>query len=259
LYRADSIKKIIETGSYPYKIKFFTEEKLPSHRVYPCVEIVNVRPESERKSYDITEEINSFEVRVYIRYNRTQELETADLYTVENQVISLLKFANISDKLEITSSFEWSRGQINNNKFKIHGIQSTLTVSITEKKSTSGDGTLGGDTTISIGSIGELADISIIDRPDETHITNYEDVFNTARKRINVAPINETSVFFVKIEYSKDRYDKLYEIYENRSKIQFSVKRWADTQTRNGKVSNIQNGAGYDELETILFQIEILP
>ena len=70
-------------------------------------------------------------------------------------------------------------------------------------------GTIGVQTTLTISGISELTDISIIDRPNETHIENTENLFNTARERKGVATINQTDAFFAKFEYTQERWDKL--------------------------------------------------
>lgn len=116
---------------------------------------------------------------------------------------------------------------------------------------------IGSQSTISIDTIPELLDIPIIDRPNETHIDNVENLYNTARERKGVATINETHTFFAKIEYTKIVWEKLHELQLQRKSISFSLKRNTDIQTRNGRLTNISNGAGYDTIETILVQIEI--
>jgi len=259
LYRADDIKNVIKDGAYPYALAFFTQERLPEHRAFPFVEIVNVRPEGERKSFDVTEETNTFEVRVYVRYNRKQELETQDLYTVENEIIRLLKSATLSDSLEINSNFEWNRGDISNNKFKIHGIQSTLTVSITEKKSTSGDGVLGGHSTISIGDVTELQDVVVLSEPVSRNTETNVPYYNASRKLKGYAPVGGAKTRFYEIEYTVPIEAKLEELKESRGKLTLTEKRGDATKSFTALIGNIGIGTrSFDSLTTILVQFDVI-
>ena len=239
-------------GEYPYLISFFTQEIIPEHRRFPFVEIVNVQPKGERKSYDVTEETNSFEVRVYVRYNRKQELETADLYVTENQIITLLKNATLSDQLQITSNFEWNRGQISNNKFKIYGIQSTLTVTITEKKSTSENGTLGGNTALSIGDDVELKNIPVLSSNVRNVQTNAP-LHNTARELKGYAPIVQSHTRHYEIEWSSTIEEKLIKLKNSRDTIQIID----GTVQYNAVIGAINSSVRFDQLKTTTIQFDI--
>ena len=116
---------------------------------------------------------------------------------------------------------------------------------------------IGSNAVLSIGDIVQLQDIPILDKPDETHIKNTQNIYNTARVRKGVATVNESHTFFAKVEYSRTIWEELHNLLQSHSTVSFSVTRGDDTQTRKGVITNMNNGAGYDEVETILFQIEI--
>ena len=259
LFRADEIITILKTGTYPFEFPYVPREQLASQRRYPSAEVVNVQPESSTERFDVTDERNRFEIRLFIKLLRTDDAELQDLADIERQILLQLDAATtLADKQIILEEKTWNRGNIRDNPYKVHGLQSVLTVVILEKKSTSGLGSIGGNTFISISSVAELQNIPIIDRPNETSIETVENLVNTARERKGVATINETHTFFAKMEYTKTRWDKLHQVKSAKTTISFSVIRGVDTQARNGRLTNISNGTvGIDNIETILFQIEI--
>ena len=255
-FRASDILTIINAVTYPIPLTFHAQEILPTHRIFPLCEIDNIKPQSERKKFDVTAETNTFEIHVLVKYNRPLDTETQDLHDIEQSMITLLKNAVLSDQLEISSDFLWARSDIQNNPDEIHGIQSTLRVTIIENKSTSGIGTLGGQGTITIGS---LNDMQLLDKPAERETEINEDLYDTSRKRVGLAPITDTHSWFGEVEYTKTRHDTLKTLKRARAVISNIHKRsGVADQTFNGKIVQISNPAPFDEIETIVVQIEIL-
>ncbi|MCA9828549.1 MAG: hypothetical protein KC444_09240 [Nitrosopumilus sp.] len=149
-FREHEIVQIIDDGTYPYQLPFFTREQKPEQRVYPSCEVVNVSPEGTTQRPDVTEERNRFEIRLYIRYVRDDDTEIDDLDAIEKEIVAKLDAAVLADKTLVLEQKTWSRGPLRNNPFKVHAEQSVLTVLVSEKKSTTGAGTLGGQMTLTL-------------------------------------------------------------------------------------------------------------
>ena len=252
-FRASDIVSIINAVTYPISLTFHAQEVLPSHRIYPLVEVVNVQPEGTVERVDVTDEQNRFEIRIILKYNRSLDVETQDLHDIEKTMLSLLETAVLADKTIILEDKKWNRGQINNNPQNIHGIQSTLTVTVTEKKSTTGDGTLGAQMTYSTTG---LTDIPILDKLEREIETN-EDIYNAARQRKALAPVTDTHSMFFDLESTESRLAQLRTLKRNRTMISHTLKRpnSAD-ETFNGKIVQISNPARFEDIERVTIQIE---
>jgi hypothetical protein len=249
--------QIINGGTYPYPLQFFPHEVLPNHRIFNYVEVVNVQPDGTIENADVTRETNIFEVRILVRYNQFLELETDDLANTEKEILTLLESATLGDKKIVLESKQWNRSEIRNNPNKVHGRQSVLTVRIEEVKSTSGLGNIGGESTITIGS---LTDIPFLDKPAERETEINENVYNTARQRKALSPITDTHSFLGEIENTKTRIDELRTLKRARAVISgITYKRpGVADEVFTGKVVEISNGAPFNNIETIVFQIERL-
>ena len=256
-FRADDIRDILEVGTYPYTLRFLAQEQIAQQRFYPSVEIVNVNPEGSQESFDVTQDVNTVEIIIFLKYNFKLDTETQNLFDIENEINTLLKAATLSNEVELSSSFRWTRTQILNNPHDVHGIQSTLRLTINEVKSTSGLGNIGGASTITIGS---LTDIAFLDKPAERETEINENVYNTARQRKALSPITDTHSFLGEIEYTKTRIDELRTLKRSRDVITpITYKRpGVADEVFTGKVIEISNGAPFNNIETIVFQIERL-
>lgn len=257
VFRSDEIVSVINGGTYPYPLKFFPHEVLPNHRIFNYVEVVNVQPDGTIENFDVITETNVFEVRILVKYNQYLDLETEDLATVENVILDLLEAADLGDKQIVLESKQWQRTTIQNNLTNVHGRQSILTVRIEEVKSTSGLGNIGGESTITIGS---LTDIAFLDKPAEQETEINENVYDTARQRKALSPITDTHSFLGEIEYTKTRIDELRTLKRARAVISgITYKRpGVADEVFTGKIVNISNGAPFNNIETIVFQIERL-
>jgi len=257
VFRSDEIVSIINGGTYPYPLQFYPHEVLPNKRIFNYVEVVNVQPDGTVEGPQITTETNVFEVRIFVKYNQYLDLETEDLATVENVILGLLEAGSLADKQIILESKQWVRTEIRNNPNNVHGRQSTLTVRIEEVKSTSGLGNIGGESTITIGS---LTDIPFLDKPAERETEINENVYNTARNRVALSPVTYTHSFLGEIEYTKARIDELRTLKRNRAVITgITYKRpGVADEVFAGKIADVSNGAPFNNIETIVFQIERL-
>ena len=257
VFRADDIRDTLAVGTYPYTLRFLAQEQIAQQRFYPSIEVINVNPEGSRESFDITQDVNTVEIRVFVKYNFKLDTETQNLHDIETQISTLLKAASLSNNLELASSFRWARTQILDNPHNVHGIQSTLRLTITEVKSTSGLGNIGGSSTISLGA---LSDIPFLDKPAERETEINENIYNTARQRKALSPITDVHTFLGEIEYTKARMDELRTLKRNKAVITpITYKRpGVADEVFSGKIVEISNPAPFNNIETIIFQIERL-
>lgn len=252
-FRAHEIVEIIELGTYPYQFPLFTREQIPAQRRYPSVDVINVQPESTNQKVDVTDERNRFEVRVYIKLSRNDDSEINDLADIEKEIILQLEAALLADKQIVLEQKDWSRGNIKNNPLNVHGIQSTLTVTVLEKKSTTGSGTLGSVITWSTTG---LIDIPILNKLErETEIN--ENIYNTARIRKNASPITETHSIFLDLESTESRLSQMRTLKRNRESISHTLKRPNQSdEVFNAKIVQISNPAPFENIERITIQLE---
>lgn len=147
---------------------------------------------------DITDERNRFEVRVYIRYNRDDDTELKDLFDIEKQILSLLETAVLADKLIVLEQKTWNRGEVKKNPFRIHGEQSTLTVVVLEKKSTTGQGVLGAEMSITLPSSTVIPLLSLNNSPEGF---DFDQNLIDTQERV-VDPTGDRTSLFYEIEDS---------------------------------------------------------
>jgi hypothetical protein len=96
-FRSDEILEIIKVAATPYStsIKYFAQEQIAAQRLYPSVEVSNVKPEFTTEEVDVTEVKNRFLITIYDRYGSNRAKTTENLRTLEQNIISLLEAATI--------------------------------------------------------------------------------------------------------------------------------------------------------------------
>ena len=105
--------------------------------------------------------------------------------------------------------------------------------------------------------IAGLSGISLISKPVERETENVENIYDTARIRKTVSPISETHFFAAEIEYIESVVSTLRTQKRARTTIPFTITRPSGNTVQNGRIVEISNGAGFDQLETAVIQIEI--
>jgi len=255
-FRADDIRDIIAVGSYPFTLSFHAQELLPRDRRYPHCETINVNPEGSQESFDVTQDVNTVEVRVMLRYNRVLDAETQDLFDIENEINSLLKSATLSNEVEISSNFSWSRTQILNNPHNVHGIQSTLRLTVTEVKSTSGIGVVGGDWKVTLPG---LSDMQLINKPVERDNESFDNRYDDSVTRVGADYLGNTRSFFGEVESNDSRITTLRSLKNARDVISATLSRNGVDEVINCKIVSISNAAPFSSIETVTFQLEVLP
>lgn len=217
------------------------------------MEVVNVQPEGTDQKVDVTDERNRFEIRFFTKLSRSDDSELKDIFDIEQEILNQLEGAVLGDKKIVLEQKTWDRGSIKNNPLKVHGIQSTLTVVILEKKSTTGSGTLGGQITWSAGT---LVDVPILNKLERESQTN-EDIYDTARKRKTNSPITDTHSYFLDIESTESRLAEVRTLKRNRTKFSNTIKRPGQLdETFNAKLVQISNPAPFENIERITVQLE---
>lgn len=256
MFRADDIRTIIQAGTYPYVLKFLAQKQIPSQRFYPSVEVSNVQPEGTDEKVDVTTETNRFEVVVFLRYGFPLDVETQNLFDIEKEILSELEAAVLGNNTITLETKKWQRSEIADNPMNVHGIQSTLTVMVQELKSTTGDGVLGAQMTLTLPG---LADMPLLDKPIERETETNEIVYDSALNRKALSPISDVHVFLAEIEYTEARMTQIRLLKRARSVIIATLKRtgMAD-EVMTGKISQISDVAPYENISTITIQIDRL-
>ena len=105
--------------------------------------------------------------------------------------------------------------------------------------------------------IAGLSGITLVSKPVERETEITENIYDTGRIRKTVSPITETHVFAAEIEYVESVVSALRTQKRARTTIPFTVTRPSGNTIQNGRIVEISNGAGFDQLETAIIQIEI--
>jgi len=261
-FRSEEILDIIKEATTPYPyIRYFSEEQLPSQRLYPSVEVQNVKPEMDTVEKDVTEVSNRFQVIIYDRYGGDRSASTENLRTTEQNILALLVAATLDADQDLTvgkvvlEKRDFTRGPIKVNPKKVNGIQSTLIFEIQETQATETGVVLGGQNTITIGII---ADAQVYDKPIEREEDNVESVFNAANVRTKTFPINEDHQFFFVIGYTDVRATELRSLKRTRAKITAVFKRNGVSENKVGYLTVVENGAPFNSIETLDVMMEII-
>lgn len=134
---ATEVKDILEAQSYPYPIRFYTY--VPKFPIYPYIVIRKQPPVSTAQdSWEITQ-TDGFEITLFIRYTRGQDLEEVDQSTIETTIMTTLDNTDFGPVKIYYESKQWNRIPIP----RLYGSQSLLRVSVTDKGATSGTGVFG--------------------------------------------------------------------------------------------------------------------
>ena len=251
-FRASDIVGIINAVTYPIPITFHTQEILPSHRIYPLVEIVNVQPEGTREKVDVIEESNTFEIRIILKYNRTLDIETQDLADIEKTMLSLLENAVLADKTITLEDKKWQRGSIRDNPNEIHGIQSILTVLVTEVKSTSGDGILGAEEQLILPGI----TIDLLSSGPNPLGINFSEDFTESGKRALTKTTDKGSLFF-EYENTFARNTAITSLVLTGAIIPITHKKKGNDFVYNVLLVTPRETVPFDNIERVILQAEV--
>ena len=127
---------ILKKGTFPYKLQFFTrEQKFP---YYPTVEVLLISSDSNTTDVLKTQIDTVFEIRLLIKYQRSDELEEGDRIAVESEIIDLLEDFNVPPPNEIIMEQKtWNSSILD---AEIYGKRSVLRFTYRDFKSTTGEG-----------------------------------------------------------------------------------------------------------------------
>ena len=115
-----NIITFISDGTYPYPIRFISGEQ--RFKVYPYCEVVETAPRSKSETPTIITESQSFEIRLYIRYIRTLAEETANLETIETEILSQIN----TESLESGQLFSEDKGWTRQSLGEVYGVSSVM-------------------------------------------------------------------------------------------------------------------------------------
>lgn len=202
---------------------------------------------------DVTDERNRFEVRLFIKLTRNDDSEIDDLAAIESEIIAQLEAATLADKQIVLEQKTWNRGQIARNDLNVHGIQSTLTVIVLEKKSTSGSGIIGSEMTLSIGTISNMIILGETGGEGRESGRVSDDTGIT-----KVSKGKRTGQRFWEYEYTSARYSEIDTLIENDSEITATVTEKGVPVVYTIKPVFQRASSRFDGLKTVILQVEIV-
>jgi hypothetical protein len=261
-FRSQDIADIIADVATPYpKFSIFTEPQIAQQRLYPSCEVFNIQPESTSEQKDITEIENRFEIVIFDRYGSNRTQDTENLRTTEQNIIALIEGATLDADEAINvgkivlEQRNFTRAQIRDNPNNINGIQSTLVISIVEIQATEAGVALGGQSTITIGTI---TDAQVYDKPLEREFDDVESIHDKTNVRTAVMPVGDNHVFFFTIGFTAARETELRNLLHNRAKLAATYKRNGVASVKNGWLVQVENGAPFESVETLDCMLELV-
>ena len=152
---------ILKTGTYPTTQKtlqyYQQKQKFP---IYPYIEVRKVQSDSNTTDVQKTSKDQTFEIRYYLKYTRSESAEESDRLLTENEILRVLEVADIEPVGKIYfESKQWNTGIIDD---PIYGSKSTLRFTFKDVSSTTGSGLIGSGDQIQLNSQGTPLSIQML-------------------------------------------------------------------------------------------------
>ena len=143
---ASQLKATLEAiTTFPYPIRFYTtKQKFP---IYPYCEILKTQSQSTDENVTDITKTDGFSLTLYVRYIRDFETEEANQTTIENLILTALEGFDFGASKLFMETKRWNRQALQ----RPFGSSSTIVISIIDRASTSGDGVLGAEMSLTIG------------------------------------------------------------------------------------------------------------
>ena len=106
--------------------------------------------------------------------------------------------------------------------------------------------------------IAGFTDIPLIGKPIEREIEITENIFDTNRKRKGTSPISEIHSFFAVMQYDETQLAAFRTRKRARDVISITLNRPSSTDSFDGKITEVLNGADFDQIELVTIRIEII-
>lgn len=247
-FYSKDIVNILESQKYSTDISFHAQPQLEKFRRYPSVEVNNISPQSLDERVDITKESNKFEIYLYYRYNRSMDVETQTIAEIEQVIVTAINNAVLADKKIILENKNWNRSEI----AKVHGIKSTLFVTIVETTSTSGTGILGNDVEFSIGNIS----LNVLSLPEITDYVDFVNRFSDDGQKNIVGTTSHGSIF-VEYESTQSNQDMIKNIIQSKQNVSATITVSDGSMIFFGMIISNKISAQYDGIKRAVLHMEI--
>lgn len=258
---ADLIKQGLAGDETPTNrledVRVLDYEPLKTKRKYPFISVVNVQPDAKIADPRITRVEQKFDVNLLIKKRGAGTDETAFMKIVEDSVLKKLDASTLGGSTLFVENKVWTRQPGVVEKPTPH-YASKLAVLVTQVVSTTGAGAVGGEMTLTVGS---LSDMQLLGKPLEREPELFENIYDDKRVRQRVAPTGDARSFFGEVEYTLARINQLRTDKKLRAKIACVMKRkgGAEIENFNAFITDAQHGASYSDIESIIIQLEVVP
>lgn len=136
----------------------------------------------------------------------------------------------------------------------VNHLLSTLAVLVTDLTSTTGAGQIVQDITVDFPG---LTGMKLLGKDIERETENMENIYNTARVRVEMAPVSDVRTWFGEVEYTDARMTALRALKVARAKIAFTVNRPSGAEALGGKIIGVDHGGPLDNVETIAIGVGV--
>lgn len=238
----------LELGTYPYNILIRHGQR--AYHDYQSIEVDTPRPITRQIDPETIVQDQTFNINIFVRYNREIPDEIIDLELIEQTISNLLNNLTISGGVLSQRGTAWARTE----STKIYGVTSSASFSFTVITPSIDGAVLGGGTTLLIGgvqldlirtSVGQLG-------RSGTRIT--DDVGNSD-------PIANEKLGDRFFEYTwlKEKFDAIDALIESKNYVSAVLTEGGQITTFDNVLPlNQRDSVSFTGLKTVVLQIEIV-
>ena len=250
---ATQLKTILDIpADYPHPntrpLRFFTT--VPKYAIYPYVVIRKQPPQSTEETITDTTKRDGFEITLYVRYTREQDLEEQEQTSIENTIISKLEATDFGTNALYFESKQWQRTPIP----RLYGSQSRIILSVRDKVSTSGSGILGSQMTLQIVG-GSTIQLLALNSTEGVSIERHSDDSGVLSNTVQTIDLGD---YFFEYESTIALSGELETLRDTGNEVNVILTKGADTRDMNIIFGQTSKRGQFDNIEraTTRFTVE---
>ena len=242
-----NIISFISDGTYPYPIRFVTGEQ--KFKVYPYCEVVETSPRAKTEDAETITESQSFEIRLYIRYIRTLDQETANLETIEAEILNQIHTESLESGELFSEEKRWSRTPIQD----VYGVQSTLSLTWQDITPAETGTRIGAGATLALGG----TTLKLIRGTTGTFGRNSDNIFNDIGTKY---PIKGEKLGTRSFEYAwkSADYNAIQTLINTGTPITVTLTEGSITTNYTGLPTQQRDTQDYKGLKVVTLEVEVL-
>lgn len=235
-------------GTYPYNILIRHGQR--AYHDYQSIEVDTIRPITRQIDPELITQDQTFNINIFIRYNRQIPDEIVDLELIEQTISNLLNNLKISGGVLSQRGTSWARTE----SATIYGTTSSASFSFTVLTPSVDGAVLGGGITLEIGGV----DLALI----RTSVGQLgRNVSRISDDSGETDPIPEEKVGDRLFEYAwtKEKFDAIDALIEAKDYVSATLTEGGIVTTFDNVLPVVQrDSVSFTGLKTVVLQIEIV-